>query len=188
MNPADLPHLRISAINTDCCVGHFDASPWIGENWIGYIYTGEGPFIRGRFREVDLDASTCAFYPDDATAISGLRSSVSYPYLDGYWGERAQLVLDEHRNWERREFEPSDALRYPTSTGGSMVTRSSADAPTGGEVIQGGWDHEHCEICWETISLPDQPVGYFSPPETWICDQCHTNYVIHRSLAFNRPA
>jgi hypothetical protein len=178
----------VSAVDTYCCSGRFDASSWIGEGWIGYICIGEGRFIRGRFREIDSKANTCSFYPDDATEIAGLRPNVSYPYLDGYWGERAELVLDERRNWQRRAFEPSDAVRYQAPGGASMVTKSSAEAPPGGETVDGGWDHEHCDICWETINVYDQPAGYFSPPRTWICDRCYTSYVIPRSLAFIRTA
>jgi hypothetical protein len=93
MGPADLPHSRIEAITTGRCVGRYSASPWVGEDHRGDIYTGAGRFIRGRFREVDQDAGTCAFHPDDPAALSGLQSGVSYPYRDFHWGERAEADL-----------------------------------------------------------------------------------------------
>jgi hypothetical protein len=171
-------------VDAQSCRGRHDPSPWIGDGRIGYLRVGEGRLVQGRFRHVDPGSGMCSFFPDDPRRLAELRPGLSCLFLDGYWGERAELVLDENRPWQRREFEPSDAVRYPSRGGGSIVSKSLAESPPDGEIVKGGWDHEHCNICWETIGPHDHPAGYFSAPQTWICERCHSSYVVPRSLAF----
>jgi hypothetical protein len=40
------------------------------------------------------------------------------------------------------------------------------------------WDHEHCELCWATISeyLVHQQEGYTDGKE-WLCIECHDKYI-----------
>jgi hypothetical protein len=185
MGLGELPRLTVTAVDGEHCVGRFEASKWIGEGWDGFIVHREKKMcIPGFFRDVNLETRTCAFHPEDTTTLSILRSGHSYPFIDGYWGQRAELALDARRVWERREFEKGDALRYPAPGGGFLLTKNTPDAPPGGELIRAAWDHEHCAICWQKISGEDQPVGYLSAPESWVCEECYVNYVEPRSLAF----
>jgi len=96
---------------------------------------------------------------------STLERGRAYPYLDGYWGERAELVYDAARVWVRAEFRPRDSVRQ-------------------GKVISGGWDHEHCRICWEKISESTQPFGYHDQDEDWVCESCYEKYVTTKSIDF----
>jgi len=38
--------------------------------------------------------------------------------------------------------------------------------PEGSELVEGGWDHEHCEICLATLGPDGQPEGYVSEGAT----------------------
>ena len=185
MTPADLPRFEVLAMLADCCKGRFDLSPWVGDNWITGLYLGGNRFLWGRFRDVDGPARTCSFSPNQVAELSTLRLNESYPFMDGYWGERAQLVLDESRSWQRAVFEPSDMLLVPTP-GGSMGRPALPGEPVRGQVAPGGWDHEHCEICNKKIGRGGEPEGFFSLPDAWLCQECHTAFVIPRSLAFVR--
>ena len=49
-------------------------------------------------------------------------------------------------------------------------------------VIPAGWDHEHCELCWEHIEPGD--VGHVDPGEHWVCKSCYTQYVSAHDLSF----
>lgn len=158
MQVSDLPTFSVVDVHEQHCTGRFVPSPWVGEGWIAALYLIGDRFLWGRFRDVDTAASTCSFYPDEAADLQVLRRSSSYPYVDGYWGERAELVLDAGRNWQRRRFHPTDAVRYPAPESSWLVTTSSPEAPSGGEIISGAWEHEHCGICWETIQ-PTWPTG-----------------------------
>jgi hypothetical protein len=188
MSPADLPRFQILAILTDRCPGRFDPSSWVGENWITGLYLGGGRFLWGRFRDVDAAARTCSFSPEHLAELSMLRPTESYPFMDGYWGERAELVLDESRSWQRAVFEASDMVLFPGPGGTSMGARSSPDEPAGGKVTPGGWDHEHCEICNTKIGCGGEPEGFFSPPDAWVCQECYNSFVVPRSLAFAHEA
>jgi hypothetical protein len=101
-------------------------------------------FIWGRFIGVDQTLHTCHFLLDDPIREGLLRAGGSYPYLEGYWGERAELVLDEDQTWREADYRPRDTTRI------------------GGGVIPGGWHHEHCSICWERIGVGGQPSGFVS--------------------------
>src|SRR4051794_10047638 len=120
MGPADLPRFLVVDVHTDCCAGVFDSSPWVGENWIAGLYLGGSRFLWGRFRQVDEAARTCSFSPDESADLSTIVPGNSYPFMDGYWGERAELVLDESRNWNRLAFQPSDMVVFSAAGGSSM--------------------------------------------------------------------
>ena len=184
MGPSDLPHLTLAAVHPEGLACRFDPSRWIGEGWIGCIYLGNGRFLWGRFRQVDAVAINCIFSPDSDAESLSLCPGESYPYLDGYWGQRAELVLAEDRSWERRRFQPSDAVRYPVEGGNWLAPQATEASPPGGEVVPDGWEHEHCNICWEKIAEYAQLEGYFSEPNKWVCKQCFSNFVAPRSIAF----
>jgi hypothetical protein len=188
MTPADLPHFKVLAVLTDRCTGQFDPSPWVGDNWIAGLYLGAGRFVWGRFHNVDAAARTCSFSPHQLAELATLHSNESYPFMDGYWGERAEVVLDEGRSWRRAVFEPSDLVLFPGPGGTSMGTSSSGDERAGGKVVSGGWDHEHCEICNRKIGRGGEPEGFFSPPAAWVCRECYNGFVVPRSLGFAHQA
>jgi hypothetical protein len=186
VGPADLPHFTVTAVDADRCTGRFDVSSWVGEGWIAGLYLGGGRFLWGRFRDIDMETRTCSFYPDQAVELSVLRPGESYAFMDGYWGKCAELVLDEARHWQRLRFKPSDMVRF-RAAGGWIGTRSSPATSPGGEIVPGGWDHEHCEICGNKIGHGGEAEGFFSPPDSWVCEECHTAFVGPRSLAFCKP-
>ena len=184
MSPSDLPRFAALKVLTDRCTGQFCLSPWVGENWItGFLLEGSR-FLWGRFRDVNLAARTCSFTPDSLAELVMLRPHQSYPFIDGYWGERAELVLDESRSWKRAVFEASDMLLLPGTGGTSMGTRSSPGEASGGRVVSGGWDHEHCEICNRKIGNGGEQEGFVSKPDAWVCLQCYKAFVVPRSLDF----
>jgi hypothetical protein len=164
MSPSELPQLTVTAVHAAECSARFEPSPWIGEGRIGCLYLRSGRFAWGRFCNVHLSQSACVFVPDDQTLLGQLMVGESYAYLEGYWGERAELVLDTARIWRASEFQPT------------------ADD---GELVPGGWDHEHCSICHQKIGWGGQPNGFVSEDD-WVCDECHSRFIIPRSLAFMR--
>ena len=53
--------------------------------------------------------------------------------------------------------------------------------PPGAVVDNTAWDHEHCALCWETISdqANFQRDGYTNGKE-WLCTNCFNKYVAPR--------
>ena len=130
-----------------------------------------------------MEAGTTAFVPDQAEDLRYLRNNRSYPRLDGYWGERTELVCDRSRGWRERRFEAADAVGFSADRG-HMIRKMSDSLPAGGTIIEGGWDHEHCEICWATISPAGEPIGMFAEPDHWVCCNCYHRFIVPRSLDF----
>lgn len=78
------------------------------------------------------------------------------------WWDMDQLAIARGgRSWERKGFVPTDSIRYH---------------PDGSEErVVGGWDHEHCRLCWETFD-EKTPFGYVSG-EDWLCGKCYDDYI-----------
>jgi hypothetical protein len=166
-----LPRLRVKTIDPEGLSISFDEPRWIGERWIACIMLSPGRFIWGRFASISTEDRTAKFILDNKKEVSLFQIGSEYEYLDGYWGERAELVFDSSHKWEKTEFVPRDELRH------------LANGTT--EVVPDGWDHEHCRICWESISQVDeQKYGYKDQNDKWLCDQCFHSYVEQKKIDF----
>jgi hypothetical protein len=173
---------------------------WVGDGWIA-ILKGGVELIRGRWhRKGDL-WEFAPKHPNDRDAICAQRE---WEVLDSYWGERAEIVLDETRQWDKARFRPTDAIRIQGPAGAWITplsgideappvrpsrlfppnTASTIDDTWHAEAVEAGWDHEHCAICWETLGPDAQAEGYVSEPRTWVCEQCYNQFVERRSLEF----
>lgn len=177
----DFPKLTIASIGDQDAEAVWSDPKWIGERHIVCIVMDSDTFVWGRLTNVNARNSSCAFTPDDPHDLAKLEIGRSYPQGDGYWGERAELVLNHSLVWRAREFHASDAVWFEHSR---TMCPLSGEIPAGGVLVKGGWDHEHCEICSEKISQQTSPVGVFAEPGHWICDDCYQRFVLSRSLAF----
>jgi hypothetical protein len=184
MTLEELPTFTVNHIEPDRAVGAVDRALWVGERHLGNLLLPEGRFVRGRYLNVDLHSLSAAFVPTMADELALLEDGHTYRRLDSYWGERAALVLDHQRQWSEQRFEPVDAVAYKRAADTLVGKATNQDVPEGGTLIKGGWDHEHCEICWEKISPQTEPVGMFSEPDHWICCKCYEKFVVPRSLDF----
>jgi hypothetical protein len=155
------------------------AETWVGDNWVGYLFSGT-TLIPGRWHD---RAGSWEFRPDRADEVDHVQGHHTWAVLDGYWGMRAELVIDRNRRWRRLMFESRDAVEQ--STPGGRILRPSGKAEALGEnVLKGGWDHEHCAICWDKIGHGGEPDGYVDETGEWVCAGCYTHYVSPGSLAF----
>jgi len=104
-------------------------------------------------------------------------------HKEDWWTPRqAEMVEDRSRHWQAQTFRPSDALAFPHD-GGTVARQKSPDESAIGDarVMPDGWDHEHCALCWQTISLHagDQASGY-SDGRDWLCTDCYEHYIVPR--------
>jgi len=152
---------------------------------------GGGKLVRGRWHHGGGDL--WKFEPDDRNQLNAIQATPEWEILDGYWGERAEIVLDATRRWDKVPFQPRDAIRIHgvTDTDEDSPTRArefsgaeSADDTRCAEVVEGSWDHEHCVICSETLGTGGQSDGYVSSQQTWVCERCYIDFVMRRSLDF----
>jgi hypothetical protein len=103
-------------------------------------------------------------------------------YIFRSWWAPYQLELakDKTRVWRREKFEPSDELAFRLVDGGTMGRKKleGEKIPPGGFVVPGGWEHEHCKLCWATIADIQgfQNSGY-TDGEDWLCEACYEKYI-----------
>lgn len=176
-----LPEFVVETIVDADALGRFERSKWVGEGWGVALRVGD-QFVRGEFTQVDASSSSARVRINNAADIAALRVGESYPFIDLYWGDRAILVLDRSREWVRTTFQPVDAVERYTEE--CRVLSKASPERAGGRVVAGGWDHEHCEICWEKIGRLGQPIGWANARSEWLCEACYEAYLVPRSLEF----
>jgi len=100
------------------------------------------------------------------------------------WGaEEWGLVQDLQREWMLQDFAPGPAIRTRGEHGWWMRSLDPGEAvPEEAELLEAGWDHEHCAMCWAKIGTQEgaQQQGWVSEPH-WLCPACHERYVIDRA-------
>ncbi|MCI5142677.1 MAG: hypothetical protein D3909_13340 [Candidatus Electrothrix sp. ATG1] len=80
------------------------------------------------------------------------------------------------QKWEKATFAPRDAIKQKHSW---TEHKEAKAVPVGGEIIEGGWEHEHCQVCWWKIRESDNPevgVGYTNANQ-WLCVECYRQFV-----------
>lgn len=177
-----LPHFRILEVEHKDPAdyrGLFDCTLRLGEGWHGYLVNESDAAAKGRFFSFHSAKRTSVFRPLASTETSSLKVGRSYTYVDGYWGERVELVLDTSESWSRTQFVPR---LY--QLGRRFLSLPAGQAPPSPDWVLATWDHEHCEICCETIGQLAQPFGYESNTGKWVCEKCYSDYVEPRSVSF----
>jgi hypothetical protein len=106
------------------------------------------------------------------------------PTEDWWTPQQAQLVEDRERTWQRADFTPSDMVLFRRGDGqGSIGRRLLPDEipPSNGEIVKGGWDHEHCQLCSTKISAAGgNPSQGYTDGKGWLCSACFDRYIAPR--------
>jgi hypothetical protein len=121
------------------------------------------------------DQVTFETYDPDA---STLPAGSVYDYIALWSPDQLRLAQDRSRVWTIKQFQAQDAVAFKIE-GGTAFGRRQTNVPVapGEKIVRGGWDHEHCELCWQNISPDgDQRMGY-TDGSNWICEACHAEYV-----------
>jgi hypothetical protein len=107
-------------------------------------------------------------------------SEEKLPIIEDWWMDwQKAIVLDTSRKWILKTFKNSAGYSMPSPDGSTLVGKVSETAiiPTDSNITEGLWDHEHCRLCWETISEYEgqQHEGY-TDGKDWICIHCYQKY------------
>lgn len=168
--PDHVAKILITAIDDELAYGRYTPGTPDPTQGAADIFVTDWELIQGRLTVPDDPQQPATFRARLEEDLKRLEIGRTYKIVDGYYGWKAEPVLDRERVWTRRVFEPKDAIK--TYYDGRR------------EEIPGGWDHEHCEICYATISPKKQPEGYADQEDRWVCIRCYETYVQPRSLAF----
>ena len=83
------------------------------------------------------------------------------------------------RDWTFKKWFPQPALIHKSGGTISRYTGQKFD-PAKIDLIQEGWSHDHCEICFWTLHLTDDSEsgsGYFDGYTGWLCSECFSKFI-----------
>jgi len=100
--------------------------------------------------------------------------------IENWWTpDQIALVKDTSRVWTKKAFKTTSGF-WTELDGGKLLgkTSNSETIPTDAIIDNTAWDHEHCELCFETISDKEsfQHEGYTDGKE-WLCVGCYDKYL-----------
>lgn len=109
---AEIPQFRTRKVERnparligDLSDTHYGSEVWVKQGWLGDLRV-RNRFVVGRWSKV---GSQWAFTPKDAAELESLASVQQFQVFDCYWGERAEIALDESLDWDRTTWDaPSD--------------------------------------------------------------------------------
>ncbi len=81
----------------------FGKEAWVADKYLGYLMRWTS-LIHGRWHS---RGEHWGFVPDEPAALARLHSG-EWQIMDGYWGERAELVFDVSRKWKRLQYDGSN--------------------------------------------------------------------------------
>ncbi len=89
--------------------------------------------------------------------------------------ESVDWVLEQQ--WKKQKWIARAAL---VSEGSTSDYAGQKYNPEYTELVEGGWSHDHCEICWWSIHEDDEPEygeGYTSDGHKWVCTECFNQFI-----------
>ena len=177
----DLPHFTIDHIFSKredvegCLTGHFSDMRGV-RNDQGWLYRSERPSVVGTLKPMPKGAGQVVrFLSPDPEFVGELRDGESYPWVDIYW-QAYHVTMVLAGRWEPRTFvaTPARYFRLNGVTGWQQEDRGARE---------GGWDHEHCELCNAHIGGPGDPHAFVDPEDHWLCRSCYDRYAVPRDLS-----
>ena len=158
----EFPRFRVTGVDRSCTLlsGEVSATEVYRETWVGDGHLG---YLLSR-RELfpgrwEKRGDDWLFRSARPIELVAGRRPSEYEVLDSYWGERAELVLNTQPD--------------------GWAVREWNDPE----------DHEHCAICWATVSVESNArYHWHAGLRTACCSRCHDSYVMRRSLAFVTPS
>lgn len=126
---------------------------------------------------VERKEDSFAFITYDAES-SPLHSGHSYDFYPQWNPGQLELAQDSNRQWRKETFAKKDMITFKAKTGTIGRKLEEGEKIKGGTVVPGGWDHVHCELCFETISAEKGCTHYgFTDGNEWLCEACHEKYI-----------
>jgi hypothetical protein len=127
-------------------------------------------------RLVALDHGLATF-ESDKVVVATLDVGNRYLVRSWWTSDQLELARDLNRVWTEIQFRSAPALAYVRDRQ-TILGRATEGAPPGAVLVPQGWEHEHCALCWATISETlGNELAYVSG-NNWLCSECHHRYLI----------
>jgi len=81
------------------------------------------------------------------------------------------------QKWEKRKWRVRAAL---VSKGGISDFKGQRYNPAHTTLVEDGWSHDHCEICWWTLHESEDSEsgeGYTTDGHRWLCSECYSLFI-----------
>ncbi len=81
-------------------------------------------------------------------------------------------------SWERQAWFARNALVHGKGGRVSLYVGQKYD-PAKIELVKGGWNHDHCQICWWDLYESEDPehgAGYTNGGD-WLCSECYSKFI-----------
>lgn len=155
------PTFKIQSIKAEAgtieLVGILSSDSCKDEKWVDDNWLGylkDKAFMLSGRWHKDNDKWKFLVQVEDASAAA-LYVGLEVTVFDSYWGERAELVSNKNVEWKEMSYK-----------------------------AKGSWDHDHCAICWATISESENTVYMLGDDREEVCLNCFESYIKQRSFGF----
>jgi hypothetical protein len=113
------------------------------------------------------------------TEVCLLKAGKVYTFRPLWAPNQLNIAQSNPELWETKYFKASNMLAFHNNDGEIAGRKLIADESVGaGFVVTNGWDHEHCALCWKTISEfeNEEHFGY-NHDSNWVCQECFDKYI-----------
>jgi hypothetical protein len=169
-------HKQGEVLQTILRLNHIPASPIAPASL--YEQHQNGAKVLNLHKVVQRTGNRITFQTYD-DRVKPLKSGSVYVFMSWWRLDQLKLVRDSSRRWKKEKFTPRDAVDlWPTDAIRALRLRREGEDVINGDLIAGGWDHEHCFLCWRKIlqGEDDTDTGY-SDGEKWLCEDCYRTYI-----------
>ena len=186
----DLPAFRVTEISADASepqlTGTFTHRHGVhtGRSW---LYAGDDGSLIGDLIDLDSTSGRATFVAPFWSQGSPIQIGSIAPWFDACRQPyHITMIVMPYGEWARMEFSPTAAQHFRQGDVHGWA-RAGQKLPEGTvpTYVQGeGWDHEHCELCLETIGRGGRPHGYVDQRYHWLCEKCYRDYAEPQNLGF----
>ena len=183
----DLPKFTVHSMEADAehvlLKGMFDRIDGVRVDGWDYLYSFGPPYLAAEVASFNSQSKRAGYrvFRKHASAKSVRPGSVLY-WLYAYWKpEVVDAVLDLQYAWAPQIFVNQDA--YSRRTDNWRVLSPVSQGAPGAEHahVEGGWNHEHCDICNGHI---DPGSEFYQRDYVFICHPCFERFVRTHDLSF----
>jgi hypothetical protein len=188
MRLSDLPTMLVERIDRTAgemkVHGQFDRLEGVRES--GYFRLERCVYAWATLRFTENTPGGVEFSDARDGDVSKLQVGQRYTWLDDYFqAPLVEAIADESTAWRPATFHPRDAqyFRQGESIGWRPVGQPIPDDAVALDVRPGGWDHEHCDLCFRQIDL-QAPTYYTDPEDHLLCPNCYERYGRPHDVSF----
>ena len=102
--------------------------------------------------------------------------------IHGYEWELADIQEEidwcRQRPWVKQRWTPTAALVQKNGTTSQYIGQEYD--PNDYDLIEDGWTHDHCSICWFTLhesEVSEENTGWTDGKRKWLCCECYEKFI-----------